>query len=114
MPPDAVGQRKFYMLIEAMLIRFDQSRYVVRVDSLNPTIPKLFVEGASGEVEPTAIEVGARFLWSCHPDQHRSRVCNRAKPSFSLSQPQFHMCAISNINNARNDVFGFSRLGIPD
>jgi hypothetical protein len=81
----------------------------------DPAVGDFLGEGAAGEIEPRAVDIGEFPRRIGHPDQHGRRVGHRAEAGFALAQGGFGLLAFGDIVTVGVDlVLGGEGRGIPD
>src|SRR5215472_2994068 len=85
--------------IERLCIGLKATFQVVSVDSLCPAISQFLVQGPTGELQPSLIEIGTEPVRAGHPDHYRCGISDQTEALFAFAQRCFCQLAESNISS---------------
>src|SRR5262245_15136453 len=85
------------------------------MDGVEPTAAPRFVHGASGGIEPAAVEPGALLVGIAHPDHHRRAVGNRGEALLARAQDRLRLLARDGrADDLRHQLEVIDHLGWPE
>src|SRR5262249_55854389 len=101
----AIFHRETFTMIKCPCICVEALLHIVFVDAFSPAVSEFLFNLSPGEVQPTLIDVGTKFVSTRHPDHHWSGICNDTGANFTLPHNLLRFLTLGDIRDHANDAF---------
>src|SRR6516225_4524842 len=100
--------------IKRLRIDVETSLQIIWVDTFRPAVSKLLLHRSSGEIQPTPVEVGTKFVRTRHPHKHGRSIRDQPETLFALPYCFFSAVTFGDVPNHGGEELLTARFNLGD